>query len=116
MSRSLFGLNSTDIMPPLRSRTPSTNSEAMLPGIRTPFRSAAFRPVPASDASVMPFMVAVLITSQPLLAPYARRETESRRLKRFSLKPWTITPMVPASFCQLTLAFRSGVILSGSWA
>ena len=63
------GLICSENMPPLRSRTPSTNSELIEPGMRTPFRSAALRPVPASDASVMPFIVSVLITSQPLDAP-----------------------------------------------
>ncbi|HEU4373323.1 MAG TPA: hypothetical protein VFS02_07530 [Telluria sp.] len=80
MSRSLLGLNSSDSRPPLRSRTPSTNSDDMLPGMRTPFRSAAVRPVPASEVSVMPFIVVVLMTSQPLLVPYAKRDAESRRL------------------------------------
>ncbi|MNY60099.1 hypothetical protein D3C86_1966110 [compost metagenome] len=49
-------------MPPERSRTPSTNSELIEPGMRTPSRSAAFRPVPASEASVMPSMVLVFST------------------------------------------------------
>ncbi|NUQ01358.1 MAG: hypothetical protein HUU35_16060 [Armatimonadetes bacterium] len=65
----LVGLSWAENMPPLRSRTPSTNSVDIEPGRRTPFRSAAFRPVPASEASVMPSMVAVLIWSQPELAP-----------------------------------------------
>jgi hypothetical protein len=56
-------------MAPFLSRTPSTNSLDIEPGMRTPLRSAAFRPVPASEASVMPSMVLVLMTSQPLLTP-----------------------------------------------